>query len=73
MALLPEAGLLAVQQVVLAAVGHLMGLLVVLAVLLGVGHLVGLLGAPPKGLAAPGAVVAAAGVVVVVVVLVGHP
>ena len=82
-ALLPEAGLLAVQQVALTVVGHLVAhlgaaghlvvLLVVPMVLLGVGHLMGPLGAPPEGLAAPGAVVAAAGVVVVVVGLVGAP
>jgi hypothetical protein len=78
-ALLPEVGLLAVQRVALAVVGHLgaaghpVVLLVAPAVLLGVGYLVGPLGAPPEGLAVPGAVVAAAGVVVVVVGLVGAP
>jgi hypothetical protein len=82
-ALLPEAGLLVVQQVVLAVLGHLVAhlgaaghpvvLLVVPGVLLGVGHLVGPLRALPEGLAVPGAVVAAAGVVVVVVGLIGVP
>ena len=78
-ALLPGAGLLAVQQVALAVVGHLVGhlgaaghlvvLLLVPAVLLGVGHLVAPLGAPLEGLAAPGVVAVA----VVVVGLVGVP
>ena len=76
-ALLPGAGLLAVQQVALAVVGHLVGhlgvaghpvvLLVVPVVLPGVGHLVALLGAPPEGLAVPKVVAVA----VVVVGLVG--
>ena len=77
--LLPGAGLLAVQQVALAVVGHLVAHLgaaghpvvlpVIPVVLLGVGHLVTLLGAPPEGLAAPGVVAVA----VVVVGLVGVP
>ena len=78
-ALLPGVGLLAVQQVALVVIGHLVGHLgaaghpvvppVVPVVLLGVGHLVALLGVPPEGLAAPGVVA----VVVVVVGLVGVP
>ena len=78
-ALLPGAGLLAVQQVALVVVGHLVGHLgaaghpvvlpVVPVVLLGVGHLVAPLGAPLEGLAVPGVVAVA----VVVVGLVGVP
>ena len=73
--LLPGVGLLVVQQVALAVVGHLVVTghpvvpPVVPVVLLGVGHLVALLGVPPEGLAAPGVVA----VVVVVVGLVGVP
>ena len=78
-ALLPGVGLLVVQQVALAVVGHLVGHLgaaghpvvlpVVPVVLLGVGHLVAPLGVPLEGLAVPGVVAVA----VVVVGLVGVP